>query len=130
MLKTIPFLGSVRAKKDTVLVSEELRFPYTVKSARIDFPRDVQRMLRIKIFVSFDDTVPEEGEPRGYNIVKYGNVNYVVGDSGPVVFNLGVPVRRASTWIKIYAKNLDSFDHTVDVKVDINVEHKYLEGIC
>jgi len=121
MLKTLTFFTEVPAKQKRSVVSELLDFPYLIKEARVRFYLNVRGNLRVKILVSFDNVIPDNAEPAGFNVMKYGNVDYIIGDNETVPIYIAFPVKREGSYIKVFGYNLDSFPHKLDVKIDLDI---------
>ncbi|HID28539.1 MAG TPA: hypothetical protein EYP19_00880 [Desulfobacterales bacterium] len=122
MKRIIPFLDTVPAFSDMTLVSDELDVPYIIHEVQIHFPPGTENTNLIKVFVSGDPFTPSSGEPSGQNLFGYGGaVDYIVGDDVLIVLPVLFEVHERPTWIKVYAKNIDSYNHTVDVRVVVEL---------
>ena len=119
-LFTLHFYDTVTALSEKTVVSSRIMFPFVIHRISIGFPPGSNRLVQIKIFVSADDEAPTTGEPSGTNIfAQYGQKDYVVGDDAVVEFPHQIDVSERGMYLKVYANNLDSYDHTIDVHVTI-----------
>jgi len=117
---TLHFHDTVNALSEKTVVSERIMFPFVIQRVAIGFAPGCNRLVRIKIFVSGDDSAPSSGEPSGTNIfAQYGQRDYVVGDDAVVEFPHQIDVPERGMFLKVYANNLDSNDHTIDTHVTI-----------
>ena len=117
---TLPFHGTVSALSEQVLVSNSIRFPFITRKIRIAFPPGANRLVRIKIFTSTDPSDPSSGEPLDNNLfAQHGQVDYFIGDDDERTFEHEVEIDTINNWLKVYANNLDGFDHTIDVIITI-----------
>lgn len=120
-LLTLPFAGTVAAGGELTLVSKVLRFPYTIRSLHTSFALGTDRTLQVHFFRSPDSSTPTSGQPSGHDLLTpYGQVSYLVGDDEQKVFPHEIPVLERNTFLKVYAKNTDVFDHTVDAQIIID----------
>lgn len=114
------FFGTCPALGEKTLVSDRVFHPFVTREFNIGFALNTQRKLRVKVFLSPDRETPVSGEPTGQNCFdSYGNVDYVVGDDVTLTFEHEIEVQAKGMWLKVYAENLDNFDHTIDVAVTI-----------
>ena len=112
----------VSANSELTLSTNLIDYPYTIEEIQIGFPPGVDRTVQIKVFISSDSSTPSSGEPVGTNIFRFvGPNDYIVGDDETVRIPIALDVDNTPTWIKVYANNTDSYDHTVDVKVLIDL---------
>jgi hypothetical protein len=59
--------------------------------------------------------------PTGEDLLSiYGQVPYLVGDDERKEFPHEILVRRAGTYLKVYANNIDTFPHTLDAQIVID----------
>ena len=117
---TLHFHDSVDPLSEKTIVSERINFPFRITQIIVGFPPGTNRLVRIKIFVAADDSAPTSGEPEGVNIfAQYGQRDYVTGDAAMLRFPHMIDVPERGMWIKVYANNLDTYSHTIDVHVTI-----------
>lgn len=120
MKHVLSFYGTVSASSRNTLVSQQIRFPYVIDHIRVKFALGHEAKVQHKFFVSDDPVVVTSGEPTGLNILKqWGSVDYVVGDDDVLDMEDNTIVDRMGTWIKVFAINTDTVDHTVNVIVTI-----------
>jgi len=124
MLQTLQFHGKCLAGGEVTIVSDKINTPFTIRKYQIGFAPGVNRLLQIKIFVSPDPTAPTTGEPTGTNVfAQFAAQPYIIGDDALVEVEDDTYVPQRGMWLKVYAKNLDSFDHDVDVRVTIDIHY-------
>lgn len=112
---TIAFNGAVPAGGELTLVSKRINFPFLLKDFLASFALGQNRTLRLRFFLSFDDEAPTSGKPTGTDLLNIlGQSAYLVGDDESKPFPMEVLNRKAGSYIKVYALNTDSFQHTVD----------------
>lgn len=122
---TISFFGTVNANGEKTLVSQRINTPFNTKKVAISFPDGHNRLVQIKVFISQDQNAPTSGEPQGLNILQMlGSVPFVVGDNERKDFEVEKPYSQRGGYIKMYAKNNDGFQHTMDAQITIEL----LEG--
>ena len=121
--KTILFSGTCQAGQSLVLVSHRISTPFQLVDMSFSFALNTNRLLQIKPFVSPDASAPASGEPSGFNLLfEYGQAHYVTGDDQTKFFKHSFHVYEAGSFFKIYANNIDDFDHTVDVHITIQID--------
>ena len=119
---TISFAGTVTAGTGLTLVSPRIASPFRVEKVLASFALNTNRTVQIKPFVAIDDAAPTTTEPSGINILEeFGQVNYVVGDDEQKEILQQFTNVTGGGYVKIYANNTDTFDHTVDVVVTISL---------
>jgi len=119
----IPFAGTVTAGGELTLCSDLISLPFTLNSVLISFALNTNRTVQIDIFASPDNDTPTTGRPAGSSLCElYGQVNYIVGDDEQKFITHDLVCNERVTYLKVYAKNTDIFDHTVDVICFITTE--------
>lgn len=110
----IPFHGTVAANSSVTLVSKVIRYPFRLQGARFHFALGTNRTLRLKLYISPDDSAPTSEPLTGYNVMDpAGQVDYVVGDDEAVDMPHNLELWTSDRRIKIFAENTDSWEHTV-----------------
>jgi len=118
--QTISFFGTVPANSNLTLVSHRITLPFRTKRIRASFAPGVQRLMKLYYFISQDSSAPTNEEPKGFNILSsLGQVNYITGDDEFKDLAHEVEYKESGAYIKIYAVNSDSYDHTIDSQVTI-----------
>lgn len=118
---TLPFNGSVERNASVVLVSQRVTFPFNIERIRVHFSLNTNKTVQIRCFVSPDSEAPVSGPPSGTNpLSPLGQVDYLVGDDETVELPYRALVDTGGYYLKIYAVNNDSYDHTVDAQVFIS----------
>lgn len=119
---TIPFHGTCDANSELTLVSKRLNFRYITKKVIANFALNTNHTLHIIPIISSDPTAPTSGKPAGIEIFSpYGQVEYLSGDDEHEEHIHEIVVNEIGTYLKVYAVNSDSFEHTVDVQIQIQV---------
>jgi galactose mutarotase-like enzyme len=118
---TLPFFGSVDANSIKTLVSSALTFPFTTESFRVHFALNTNKLLRVRFFISPDDSEPTSFPVTGHSIFEpSGQVDYLVGDDETVEVRYRVAMNESGMFIKVIAENLDSYEHSIDAHVEIS----------
>jgi hypothetical protein len=118
---TLPFFGSVAANSIKTLVSGSLTFPFTTEEFRAHFALNTNKTLRIRFFVSPDDSTPVSFPVTGQSIFEpCGQVDYLVGDDETVIVRYRVEIPVSGMFFKVVAENLDSYEHSIDCHVEIS----------
>lgn len=111
---TLVFHGTVAANSKKTLVSQRLKFPFATKEIISYFALNTNRELRLEFFVSPDDSAPTSKPLTGHSILStLGEVPYVVGDDGPVPVPYHVLFKDIGLYLKVFADNRDSYEHTI-----------------
>lgn len=120
---TLPFNGSAAAGGEQTLVSKRLNFPYRIVEIRASFPLGTERTLQLSFFVSRDAEDPSSGKPTGLDILSpYGQTSYLVGDDEQKNLPSDFPVPWSSSYLKVYGLNSDTFIHTIDAHIIIEID--------
>jgi hypothetical protein len=121
MRQTLPFFGTVAASGEQTLVSKRINNPFQIRNIKIYFDLGSELMVQNKIFSSGDTNDPAAGEPAGNNLfATLGQVDYIVGDGGWIEIRHEPVILESGTFLKVYAKNTDTFDHYVLVLIEID----------
>lgn len=121
-LVTISFFGIVGASSNLTLVSKKIGVPFVTRSIRTSFAPGVNRTMTEKFFISGDAEAPTTAEPNGVNILtQTGQATYITGDDEFKEFSQETEITEANKYVKIYAENADTFQHTVDCQVTIEL---------
>lgn len=123
---TVSFFNKVAANSKKTLVSKRINVPFGTKRVRCSFPPGANRLLKLHFYISPDPSAPTTGPPTGYNILgQTGQVEYIAGDNEIKDFQMEVMEPARGQYVKVYAENEDTYEHTIDVQ--ITVEFAYLE---
>lgn len=131
---SIPFHGTVAANSMKTLVSKRITYPFRMTGARIHFALGTDRTLQVKIFLSPDPEDPDTEEPTGISVLAAaGQVEYVVGDDEPIQIPFNVLMKEEGMYLKLFANNTDSWEHTITgyvfiTRVRLSKEREVLEG--
>lgn len=119
---TIPFKGICLANSELTLVSKRLNFRYITKKIIAAFALNTEHTLQIIPFLSYDPSSPTSGKPSGTSLFSpYGQIDYLSGDDEHEEHQHELVVSQVGTYLKIYANNTDSFSHTIDAQIQIQV---------
>lgn len=119
-LQTISFFGTVSASANLTLVSQQISQAFKTRIIRASFAPGVNRLMTLKFFISQDPTTPTTEEPQGTNILKQiGQVPYITGDDEFKEFPHETIHAERNAYLKVYAENADTFDHTIDAQTTI-----------
>lgn len=117
---TLPFYGTVAANSATTLVSKRITCRFTTERFRVHFALNSNKQLRVKFYLSPDDSAPTSEPLTGYNVFGFeGQVDYVVGDDETVEIPHRVKVTERGYYVKVFADNRDSYEHSIDAQVFI-----------
>lgn len=120
---TLSFYGTVGANLKTTLVSKRINFPFTSGQFRVHFALNTNKTLRLAFFVSPDKEASTTVEPNGQNILDVlGQVGYLVGDDETVTIPYRVRVPEVGVYLKVWAVNTDSYEHSIDAQVTLECE--------
>lgn len=120
---TLPFFGSVAANSSVTLTSKRIDYPFTTERFRVHFALNTNKSLLVRFFISADASVPTSLPLTGTSIFSpSGQVDYMVGDDETVEVPYRVFVPTKGTYIKVFAENTDSYEHSIDVHVVISRE--------
>jgi hypothetical protein len=119
-LQTISFFGTVAGGSNLTLVSQKIGERFKTKIIRASFAPGVNRLMTLKFFISQDPSAPTTEEPQGINILKQiGQVPYITGDDEYKELPHETLYPERNAYIKVYAENSDTYEHTIDAQVTI-----------
>lgn len=122
-IDTLVFTGTVAANSIVTLVSQRLMFPFATKELRAHFALNTNKQLRIQFVVSPDDSAPTSEPFTGHSLLStLGQVSYIIGDDQEVVIPYHVLIQDIGMFLKIFADNRDSYEHSIDAKIFITRE--------
>lgn len=117
---TLVFNGSVGSNSQAMLVSQRLKFPFATKELRAHFALNTNKQLRIEFVISPDDSAPTSKPFTGHSLLStLGQVAYVVGDDETVIIPYHVLILDVGMFLKIFADNKDSYEHSIDAQIFI-----------
>lgn len=121
-LVTLVFNGTVAANSAKTLCSKYVTTPFTTERFRVHFALNTNKLLRIKFFVSPDDSTPTAEPLTGHPILAVmGHVDYLVGDDETVEIPYRTKYPDRGLFIKVFADNRDSFAHSIDAQVFLSL---------
>lgn len=121
-LTTASFHGTVAASSKLTLVSNRIDLPFKTKRIRAAFAPGTNRLLRLYFFVSPDESAPTTEEPTGSNVLReMGPQGYITGDDNIVDFQHELEQEFSGMYLKVYADNIDTYEHTIDAQVTVEI---------
>ena len=107
------------------MVSKHIGHPYEVNRIRARFAQGCNNTLKMAFYISPDNDEPASGAPTGVSMLQdYGQVDYVVGNDDTKDMQHNVLMPESGSYIKVYAQNSDTFDHTIDAQVTIEEKER------
>ena len=120
---TISFFGFVAASSNKTLVSQRIGTPFHIKHIQASFAPGTERLMKLYFFVSPDSAAPTTHVPTGTNLLaQTGQARYLTGDADSKSFGIEVSFAERGYYVKVYAVNTDTFAHTIDVQITIELE--------
>lgn len=124
---TLVFHGTVAANSNKTLVSQRLSFPFATRELRAHFALNTNKQLKLEFWVSPDSSAPTAKPLTGHSFLStLGEVAYIVGDDETVSVPYHVLIPDVGMYLKVFAVNEDSYEHTVDAMIfitrDVEVE--------
>ena len=117
-LVTVSFYGSVPLNSNKTFVSKLVGVPFVVRRIIQSFPAGLNRTMTTKYFISNDPEASTTEAPNGVNILgQFGQVSYITGDDERKEFEQETEIPSSNGYIKLYCENSDTFDHTLDAQV-------------
>jgi hypothetical protein len=117
---TIVYRGTVERNSVKTLVSGHINFPFNIERIRAQFPLNTNCTVRVRVFISPDNSDPASIDQTGHNLLKpIGQVDYIEGDDEVVEIPYRVYSAVSGMWVKIVLENLDSYEHTIRGQVFI-----------
>lgn len=121
-LQTCSFHSTVAASSKKTLVSNKIDLPFRTKRIRAAFAPGCDRLLQLSFYISPDDSDPTIEAPTGDNIfAMLGPQTYIVGDDNIVDFVHEIDIAVAGRYLKVYANNTDTYEHTIDVQITLEI---------
>lgn len=121
-LVTTSFFGTVSASSKKTLVSKHITSAFIVKKIRASFAPGVNRLMKLYFFISYDPSAPTTEEPLGVNVLaQTGQVTYLTGEDEFKEIEPNVKDTSKAAYLKVYAVNDDTFEHTIDAQVTIEM---------
>ena len=119
-MKTISFYGICGASDVLTLCSGRINRDYTLKEIHASFAPGADNLMQLRFFHSLDDQAPAAGAPSGVSILReQGQVDYVTGNDNIKELKHDLDVAERGSYLKVYAVNADTFEHSVDVQMFI-----------
>lgn len=124
---TIAFFDTVAAHSKMTLVSKRITVPFELQRVKASFALNTNRQLRIEFVISPDDSTPTDKPLTGFNVLsELGQVEFLVGDDDTKEVPMRIDVRVAGMYVKVFANNLDSYDHTIDAQAFILTKERFV----
>ena len=119
-MKTVSFFGVCALSAELTLVSKRIGHPYRIKHISTRFAPGCNNLMPLRFYTSLDDQAPATGEPSGISMLRdYGQVDYVTGNADTKEMDHELEVNEAGSYLKVYAVNADTFEHSVNVQITI-----------
>lgn len=119
-MKTVSFFGICALSASKVLVSKHIGHPYRVTHISARFAQGCNNLLKLRFYTSIDNDAPVDAEPSGVSMLRdYGQADYVVGNDDTKELDHELEVAESGSFLKVYAENNDTFEHSVDVQMTI-----------
>lgn len=120
---SITINDTINALTQKTLKSQHLQRTYTIKKARVHFALGQERLVRIRIIASIDDSIPTDQVPYGTNVlVQYTEKEYLVGNDTIIELELDYRVDTRSSWIKLHAVNNDYYRHSIIAEIILDMD--------
>jgi len=121
-MKTVSFKSVVAASSQKVLVARRISHPYSLETISARFAQGCNNLLELSFYISPDDDASTSKEPNGLSILRdYGQVDYVVGNDDTKNMRNNIEVQESGSYLKVMAVNKDTFEHTIDVQMEIEI---------
>lgn len=118
--KAVSFFGTCPALSEVTLVSKRITTAFLSEEIQAHFPLNTNRLLELDFYISLDGQSPATGRPTGISFFQeYGQVNYITGDDETKRLKHTSLIQEAGSYLKVYARNNDTFEHTIDVQIMI-----------
>jgi len=128
-LQTIAFFGTVSAGAKKTLVSKRINVPFRIKQIACSFAPGVNRLMNLEFYFSPDNSAPTAKPLTGTNILAaLGHVGYLTGDNERKVMDVEIDTVTAGYYLKVFADNTDTYDHTIDGQITIELHYEEEEG--
>jgi len=122
---TISFFGKVAANSKVTLVSKRITVPFELQRIRASFALNTNRTLRLEFFISPDKSAPTVKPLTGFSVLsESGQVDYLVGDDDMKEVPIRIAVKVAGMYIKVFADNQDSYEHTIDAQAFVMMKER------
>ncbi len=119
-IKAVSFYGTCPALSEITLVSKRISSPFITKEVQAHFALNTNRLLELDFYISLDDQAPSSDRPTGMSFFsEYGQIDYITGDNETKRLRHSSIITEGGSFLKVYAKNNDNFDHTIDVQIII-----------
>lgn len=120
---SIPFYSTVAASSKKTLVSQRISTPFFVTRLHVRFGTGTENKLKLSFYVSPDDSAPTTAAPTGTNILaQHGHVSYINGSGETIRIPVEVQFDGQGYYLKVYAENSDTFQHSIKAQVSIEIE--------
>lgn len=124
-MKTVSFAGTCGAAAQKVLVSKRIGHPYIVRKVSARFAQGCNNTLKLRFYVSRDKDAPIATEPNGVSMLRdYGQEDFIFGNDDTKIMKHDVIVEERGTYLKVLGVNTDTFEHTIDVQMEIEEKER------
>jgi len=119
--KTINLVGTCAARSQLTLTTERISRPYEIARILATYPTGCLNLLSLRFFLSWDDSAPTTGYPRGTNLLaENSSHDALIGEGQQKAIEHHVRVETVGSYLKVHATNDDWYDHAVDVQITID----------
>jgi len=128
--QTIAFSGSVDGLAKKTLVSQYITVPFKTLSVGAFFAPNTNRTLNLEFFVSPDASAPTAKPLTGTNVLAaLGHVGYIAGEAERRKVSAEIGPFSAGQYLKVFADNTDTFPHTIDAEIEIELIYEEPEKV-
>lgn len=121
-IATVNFFDTVAPNSSKTLVSKQINNKYRIKSFKISFAPGTNRLLELEPYVSPDADDPSDGSINGVNLIQqFSHKEVIVGDDERKRLEQNIIVAQRNTWLKIFANNTDSNEHSIDAQITVEI---------
>ena len=78
--------------------------------------------MKLYFYISYDTETPTDKAPEGVNLLsQFSKTPYLVGDAEDKTLPVEIEEFEKGAYIKIYAVNEDTYEHTIDAQITIEL---------
>lgn len=119
---TVNFYDTVDAATAVTLVSKRISRKFKLWLIRPHFALNTNRTLQLSFIVAPDASAPTSQPMTGSNVIaEASHTTYVVGDDEYKLLWQNFESQSAGAYLKVYANNTDTVEHTIDVQMFIEL---------
>jgi ribosomal protein S16 len=119
---TINFFDTVNGGSIKNLSSFRIDSKFKLKKVRASFPPGTNRTVKIRFYISGDDSTPINALPTGTSVLgMYSPNDFIVGDDDWKEQEVNIDINEKGYFIKVSAENTDTVNHTIDASVTLDL---------